>query len=344
MDVRQLKKYIYENQKVEQILEALGCHHIKWHPNGNPDAYWSAANKDGNNISAINIYNKSSLKCINYTRNINHGKDNADIISLVEFVNNLSFNESLKWVCDLLGIDYYSNLDEDIPDSIKITKMIYEMQQGNIDEEEKPLKPISEKILSYYKPYVNDMFYNDGISYETQIEFEIGYDDFTNRITIPIRDEIRNLIGVKGRLFKKELEEWELKYLYIEPCARSKILYGLYKTHQFIKQKGQCIITEAEKGVLQLWSMGFYNSVATGGTKISKQQVEKLTRLGVDLIFAFDKDVTKKDIEDIANRFIDGIPIYYIFDDNNILEEKESPTDNQEKFIYLYENCLYKIK
>jgi DNA primase len=344
MDVKVLKEYIYENNKVEHILEALGCHHVKWHPNGNPDAYWSAANKDGNNISAIIIYNKPSLKCINYTRDINHGKENADIISLVEFINNQSFSEALKWVCDLCGIDYYSNLDDDIPESIKITKMIYEMQQGEINEEDRPLKPIPEKILTYYKTYVNDMFANDGISYETQREFEIGYDEITNRITIPIRDEIGNLCGIKGRLFKNDLEEWELKYLYIEPCARSKILYGIYKTYSFIKEKGQCIITEAEKGVLQLWDIGYCNSLATGGTKISKQQIEKIIRLGVDLIFAFDKDVTKKEIEDISNKFVDGISIYYIFDDKGILEEKESPTDSKEKFEYLYKNCLYKIK
>ena len=40
--------------------------------------------------------------------------------------------------------------------------------------------------------------------------------------------------------------------------------------------------------------MGYCNSVGIGGKKISSQQIEKLTRLGVDLIFCFDKDVTKK--------------------------------------------------
>ena len=218
------------------------------------------------------------------------------------------------------------------------------MKQGNIDIEEKTLKPISEKILTYYKSYINDMFTNDGISYETQQEFEIGYDEQSNRITIPIRSEIGDLIGVKGRLFKKELEEWEQKYIYLEPCARSKILYGIHRTYPFIKKEGKCFIGESEKFVLQLWSMGYCNSVGIGGTKITSQQIEKLTRLGVDLIFCFDKDVTKKEIEDISNRFFDGVNIYYFYDDKNILNDKESPSDDKMKFKYLYENCLYKIK
>ena len=76
-------------------------------------------------------------------------------------------------MCDILDIDYYSNLDEDLPKSLQLTKMLVEMQTSDIEsEEEKPLKPIPEAILSYYKPYVNDMFKEDGVGYETQIEFE----------------------------------------------------------------------------------------------------------------------------------------------------------------------------
>jgi DNA primase len=207
-----------------------------------------------------------------------------------------------------------------------------------------PHKFLIEKILTYYKPYLNDMFLNDGISYETQKEFEIGYDEESNRITIPIRSEIGDLCGVKGRLFKKDIAEDELKYMYLEPCARNKILYGLNKTFPYIKQEGKCIKGEAEKSCLQLWSMGHFNCVGTGGTKISRQQIEKLSRLGVDLIIAFDQDVTKKEIENIADRFTNGIPIYYIFDENHILKEKQSPMDDKNKWEYLYNNCLFKIK
>ena len=57
----------------------------------------------------------------------------------------------------LIDIDYYSNLDEDLPKSIQLTKMLVEMQSVDTETEtEKPLKPIPEKILSYFKPYVND--------------------------------------------------------------------------------------------------------------------------------------------------------------------------------------------
>lgn len=338
MEIKRLKEYIYENKKVEEILSEMNCHSIKYHSSG----YWTCGNPDGDNRQAVTIYNNEHLNCINYTRDIGTP---SDLLSLVCFYKKNSFFESIKWICQLVGLDYYHDFNEEIPESLKITKLIYEMQQGEYDnQEEKQLKPIPEKILDYYMPYVNDMFANDGISYGTQREFEIGYDDFTNRITIPIRDELGKLIGVKGRLLKNELEDHELKYIYLESCARSKILYGLYKTYPFIKNQGKCFIGEAEKFPLQLWSMGYCNSVGIGGTKVTNQQIEKLTRLGVDLIFCFDKGIEKKEIEKIADRFVEGINIYYLWDDKNILKDKESPSDNKIKFEYLYENCLYKIK
>jgi DNA primase len=346
MDIQLLKEYIYENNYIEQILQSIGCHHVKYHPQGNPDPYWSAANKDGDNTTAINVYNKSSLRCVNYTRDMTNGKDiPTDIISLVCFTIGQSLFEGIKFICEIVGIDYYHNFEDDIPESLKITKLLYQMQ-SNIDDidEDRPIKPISERILTYYKPYVNDMFLNDGISYETQKEFGIGYDESTNRITIPIYSEINDLIGVKGRLFKTELEENELKYVYLEPCARNKILYGINKTYPFIKQQGSCIIGESEKSCMQLWSMGYQNCIGIGGSKVSSQQIEKLSRLGIDLIFAFDKDIPKQDIESIANRFVEGIPIYAIYDDKNILSEKASPMDRKDHWEFLYKNCLYRIK
>jgi len=340
LDVQTLKQYILDNNKIPIILETLKCHHIK-HQNG----YYSCANPDGDNINAIQIYENSNLVTIDHTRDITQGRNSSDIFSLVEFFNKCSFFDALKFVCDSIGIDYYYNFDDDLPESLKITRLIFQMEQGDsLDNNEKPLKPINEIILTYYHPYVNDMFKKDGIDYKTQQLFEIGYDDESNRITIPIRDEIGTLVGVKGRLFKKELDEDEKKYIYLEPTCKSKILYGLFKTYNYIKKEHFVYVCESEKGVLQLYSYGYKNVVATGGKAISSHQIEMLTRLCVDIVLCYDKDVEKNELSEIANKFINGVNIYAIIDDKSILEEKESPSDNKTKFEYLVEKCIKKIR
>ena len=341
MDIEILKEHILENNFIPTILEELGCHHIR-----KKDGYFQCANPDGDNVTAVCVYENTNLTTINYTRDISNGKNiHTDLISLVEFYKNETFPYAVKWICDVLDIDYYSNLDEDLPKSLQLTKMLVEMQSVDTESEtEKPLKPISEKILSYFKPYVNDMFNEDGVSYETQAEFEIGYDEFTNRITIPIRDDLGNLVGVKARYFYRQVPEDEQKFMYIEKCARSQILYGLYKTINFIKRAQRVFVTEAEKGVQQLYDKGYFEAVATGGSKISKSQIDKLTRLCVPIIFVFDKDITKEELDDIASRFIDGTEVYALIDTIGILNEKESPTDNISKFEQLLEKCMYRLK
>lgn len=341
MDVKELKSYIYENRYVEQILENIGCHHIKYHVSGE---YWTCANKDGDNRQAIVVRNNDFLFCENYTRQMTKTARKTDLIDLVCYTQNLSFPEALKSICSEIGMSYYHDFEEDIPESFKILKLLEDMDSNVDEEKDRPLKPISESILSYYKSYVNDFFYKDNIDYQTQREFEIGYDEETNRITIPIRSEIGDLVGVKGRLFKEQLEEDDLKYLYIEPCGKSKILYGLYKTINFIKQKNCVYVLESEKAVLQLWSSGYRNSVSTGGKELSQYQIDMLVRLGADIVLGMDKDVCKEEIEDLANRFPEGIPIYYIYDEDEILQEKESPCDNPQKWNHLINKNIYRIR
>jgi DNA primase len=243
----------------------------------------------------------------------------------------------------LVGLDYYSNVEEELPESIRWTKMLLKMQSTSDDDDDTAiLKPIDESILSYYnqKPILQ-WIQNDGIFTDTQVDFEIGFDLRSERITIPIRDEIGNLVGVKGRLYLRESTDKLPKYLYIEQCAKAQILYGLHKTYEFIKQDGFVIICESEKGVLQLWSQGYKNAVSIGGHKFSKVQIEKVTRLGVDVVVAFDKDVEEADVLQECAKFMDCINVHYLMDKDNLLEEKESPMDDADKFQTMMENNKY---
>lgn len=95
---------------------------------------------------------------------------------------------------------------------------------------------------------------------------------------------------------------------------------------------------------MQMWNMDVCNCVATGGKKVSQNQIEILTRLCVNICFVFDKDVQLSELMVLANRFVDGVSVYAVVDDKGILDEKEAPTDNPEKFKALIENCVRRIK
>lgn len=343
MDIQVLKEKIIEDDYIPTILQELGCHHVS-----KKATYYQCANPDGDNKTAITVYINDYITVIDYTREISKRETN-DIFDLIQFFKDCSFFKAISYVCKWCDIDYYKDDEEEIPESLKYTRLMMEIEQDDNDyNEQKPVKPISENILAYYLPYLNELFVKDNISYSTQTMFEIGYDSYTNRITIPIRDEFGTLVGVKGRLFKPNSDmsddEKNYKYVYIEPCNRAKILYGLCITESEIRRKDFVYVVEAEKGVMQLWDMGIHNAVATGGKRVTQYQIDKLSRICSKVVFCFDKDVQRDELQELADKFIDCIEINAVIDTENILDEKESPTDNPDKFKKLVNNCCERIR
>ena len=114
MDTISLKKYIFESNKIEYILQEIGCNHIRYHPN---KEFYSCSNYNGDNQSAINVKNNSYLDVINWTRQKDFD-ESADIITLVQYNKNLSFVDSIKYLHKIL----------DLPFEFKKTKPIEKKQ------------------------------------------------------------------------------------------------------------------------------------------------------------------------------------------------------------------------
>ena len=338
MTATELKEYIINNDYVEQILYELNCGHIRNH-----GKYITASNPDGgNNKQAINVYLNDGLTCIDHTRNLTKNKRSHDIFDLVSYFKDCTFPEALKWVCDVLGLDYYSE-PEEVPESIQILQLLKEMRLDNNQEDSTPVKPISTKILDYYFQLPNTMWEQDGIDYHTQQEFSCGYDPCSNRLTLPIYNELGDLCGVKGRWFG-DASETDCKYIYLESCNKSKILYGYWQNKEYIKNAQYLLIFESEKSVLQCVSMGVRNVVACGGKTISKTQAEMLIRTGCKLCLCMDSDVSEEELKDIASIFPDMIDIYAVIDKDKLSDEKSSPSDDPSVFNKLLTDHVYKIK
>lgn len=146
------------------------------------------------------------------------------------------------------------------------------------------------------------------------------------------------LVGVKGRRVWDIVDEYNPKYIYLHQCAKSKILFGLWKTLPFIKETNEIIVCESEKGVMQLWDMGYKNAVGVGGHSLSDWQITLIAQTGASkVIIAYDKDVTKEEVEKEGRKISPFRQVEYILDTDNILDEKESPMDNPTKWEALYE-------
>ena len=179
------------------------------------------------------------------------------------------------------------------------------------------------------------------------------------KVIIPHFDINGRLIGIRGRAFNKEEAENFGKYrplqigktIYTHPLQFN--LYGIYEHQNGIRARKQAIIAEAEKSVLL--DDGYYgdfsNTVACYGSSFNKYHISLLTNIlgASEIVIALDKEYEdwrtekarkyKARIESMCRLYKNYASFSYIWDYDNVLQEKDSPFDKgKDIFNYLYKN------
>ena len=169
------------------------------------------------------------------------------------------------------------------------------------------------------------------------------------------------MIGIRGRALEpREIEEYG-KYrpiqigdiLYTFPIQFN--LYGIDKHKEGIKQRKIAIIAEAEKSAMldDVYYGDYSNTVACCGSSFNKYHINLLTNiLGAnEIVIALDKEYEnwksqkakeyREKIEHMCNKFRSLANFSYIWDYDDLLQEKDSPFDKgKEIFEELYKNRI----
>ena len=216
-----------------------------------------------------------------------------------------------------------------------------------------------ESVLDCFVKYYHPLWLKDGITKDTMDKFNIRFSIAQNKIIIPHYDIEDRLVGIRGRTIdKKEADEYG-KYrpiqigdnLYAHPLQFN--LYGINKHKDAIRKRQSAIIVEGEKSVLL--DDGYYgkwsNTVACCGSTFNKYHISLLTNIlgASEIIVALDKEyvswnddrakIWRKKITDLCNKYKNQANFSYIWDFDNVLQEKDSPLDRgKEVFEYLYKN------
>ena len=325
MNVIKLNEILSNNDDaLYSIIESLGFDNIS-EKHGNHGGYFAFPNLDGDNKGAINVY-KESLNYNNYTR----GRK-GNIYTLIMEVKKINFPKALEYVVKTLNL----NKDE-LGSSIQYPfgGFYLDIIKG-IQEPELSMQTYDLSILDEYANKYSQLFFEDGISYNSQQKYGIGYDLWSNRITIPEFTFDGKLCGIMGRLNERNCAH-EDRWLPIIPCSRNLTLYGYLDNYKQIKQKDLCIIEESEKGVMQMNSMRCQIGLASCGDKISSVQQKYIKALNVSrTILAYDEGLEEDYIRAEAEKLkVDNCfmknKVGYIYDRHNeILKKgaKQSPSD-----------------
>ena len=115
------------------------------------------------------------------------------------------------------------------------------------------------------------------------------YDRFRNRIMFPIRDVRGRTIGFGGRVLGDE----KPKYLNSPETPlfhKGRELYGLYEANRHFRNIENLIVVEGYMDVAVLAQNGVHNAVATLGTAVTIEHLNKIFRYTSEIIFCFDGD------------------------------------------------------
>lgn len=263
----------------------------------------------------------------------------GNVFTFVRYYFKCSYDEAIQKLVDYAGYD----------GTVRHCKKLAASEVAKrFQPPKKSSKTVKSTVLNddYMIRYEKDdeklaVWEQEGISRASLDKFQVYYDAFSDRLVYPIRNPDGKIVNIGGRTLDPLWKEKKLrKYTYFMQWGELKTLYGFAENLKTIKEKGEIIIFEGCKSVLLADTWGIQNGVALLTSHLNPNQMKLLVQLGCRTVFALDKDVNIKEDHNIRilKQFVG---VEYIWDGNNLLDEKDSPVDKgYETFKTLYEGRL----
>ncbi len=242
----------------------------------------------------------------------------GDIISFVAKYENLSFQDTLKFLAKKAGLNLreyrFAGRDEGLREklieihreasgvfveNLKRAKGAYTYLKGRGLSEE----TIGSFSLGYatkdwhqLSRRLNEKGFPGAVILQSGVvsSGEKGiYDTFRDRIIFPICDVQGDIIAFGGRV----MDDAQPKYLNSPDTPlfkKGETLYGLNRAKEGIRKKGYAIIVEGYLDVMMSHQYGFDNTVAPLGTALTSGHLRKLRRFAKKAVLVFDGDEAGK--------------------------------------------------
>ena len=241
----------------------------------------------------------------------------GDIFGFVMRYENVEFGEALKILADKAGIE----LKKVSPAEYKHLGLLYdindkakdffkrELENSKIakdylasrgllkettDEFEIGFAPAGSEALVLY--LINAGFHPDdilraGLSFKT--ERGLQFDRFRGRLMFPLHNHLGKTVGFTGRILPQFDDGKSGKYVNSPETpifAKSKLLYGFWKSKNFIRDLKHAFLVEGQMDFLMSWQAGLKNVVASSGTALTGDHLHAIRRLADQLVISFDND------------------------------------------------------
>ena len=239
------------------------------------------------------------------------------VFDFIQKYDNVSFIESVKMCADIAGIPLdIKGYKENIPNSelYDMYELACKFYQNNINTVEgKEAKEylnnrnIDDELIKHFriglalnnsklsktlqkKEYKEKDLLNSGLVNKKGYEY---FDSFYSRIIIPIEDLTGKIVGFSGRIYNKEKDKNNPKYINTketEIFKKGELLFNYKNAKDEARKLNTVIIMEGYMDLFRAYSIGVKNVVVSMGTKVTKEQASLLKRMADNVILCFDGD------------------------------------------------------
>lgn len=255
------------------------------------------------------------------------GKSGGMIGYLMDF-EKLRFDDAVEKAARLAEIDLSKMCQSKTISFLKKIKTLFSQPK---DAYVHPV--IDDSELKKYEKQTVQEWIDEGIEQEVMDLFGVRVDTWGNRIMYPVYDMLGNFINIKGRTRYKNYKQMKIpKYINYFEVGVMDYFQGLNITLPYIVDRNEIIIFESVKSVMKAYGWGYKNCASAEKHTLTKEQVDLLVKLRVNIVFAYDTDVSYR--QDDVRKSIEKLKrltnVYIIEDKKKLLggaESKNAPVD-----------------
>ncbi len=245
--------------------------------------------------------------------------EGGDVFTFLEKTEGMDFPEALKFLADKAGVKLKSfvpqdNSKETLYQANEMASKFYnylltshpigkkaleyvvkerKISESSIKTFNLGFAPDSPQLLFNYLSKKKKMKTQDLVTSGLIVNIRGNFlDRFRGRIIFPINDHRGNAIALAGRLMPPERKDIG-KYINSPETPvyhKSRNLYGLNITREFIKKANAVIVVEGELDLISSFQAGIKNVVAIKGSAVTSDQARLISRWANVVILALDSD------------------------------------------------------
>lgn len=115
-------------------------------------------------------------------------------------------------------------------------------------------------------------------------------DLYINRIMFPLFDISNNIVGFSGRIYNTNSSSKYINTKETPIFKKGELLYNYYNAKDSVRLLKKIVLVEGFMDVIRLHSINVTNAVALMGTSLTKEQINLLKRLSLNITLCLDGD------------------------------------------------------